>query len=227
MTLANSRSATSAGVRGGVTGRAGDLRCAAQRVGVLDARAVGGAVAGDDCRVGEQPGHVRRGDGLAGVWAQLLQVGGEDAVGGQLALDAHRGRDVGEPQQVVEVGQREDQLTEHAVGAVDEGEALLLGQRDGGQAVLGEGLRGRLDHLAGSGPHVPLADHRQCHVRQRGQITGAAEAAVLVHHRRQPGRDQVRVGLRGVTANPGAPAGQGRESQQHHRADDLALDLGA
>ncbi len=44
------------------------------------------------------------------------------------ALDAHRGGDVGDLEQVTQVVDGEHEHAEHAVGAVDEGEALLLGE---------------------------------------------------------------------------------------------------
>ena len=74
---------------------------------------------GNDRRTRQHPGDVRRGKGLPGVWSQPLQIVGEDPVGAELALDAHRRRDIGEPEQAVKVGEREHQLTEHSVGAVD------------------------------------------------------------------------------------------------------------
>ena len=72
-----------------------------------------------------------------GVRAQALQVGGEDGVGAEQGLDAHRGGDVGRGQQDVEVVQRQHEHAEHAVRAVDEGEALLLGERDRREPRLG------------------------------------------------------------------------------------------
>ena len=120
--------ATHARVRDRVARRAGDLRCAAHRVRVLDVGAVRPGVRGDDRRVGEQRAHVRGGDGLPGVRTQRLQVGGEHTRGAEHGLDAHRRGDVGCAQQQVEVVAGEQQLAEHAVGAVDEGQTLLLGE---------------------------------------------------------------------------------------------------
>jgi hypothetical protein len=65
----------------------------------------------------------------------------ENPVGAEQAFDAHRRRDVGQHEQPVEVGQCEDQLSEHAVGAVDEGEALLLDEDDRFNAMRGKSLR--------------------------------------------------------------------------------------
>ncbi len=130
------------GVVDGVPGGAVHLRRAAQRVGVLHAVAVRPAVARDDAGVREQPRQVGRGGRLSRVRAQRLQVGGEDPVGRELRLDAHRGRDVGGLEKHPQVGDREDEHAEHPVGAVDERQPLLglqldrrqagLAQRDGG-----------------------------------------------------------------------------------------------
>ena len=165
-------------------------------------------------------------DGLAGVRPQLLQIGGEHPVGAELSLDAHRRGDIGQPEQVVQVGQREHQLAEHAVGAVDERQPLLLGEGDRGQAVRAQRVGGRLQ-FAVAGAHLPLPHDRERDVRQRREITRTAEASVLVDHRRQARRQQVGVGLGGFAAHAGPTAGQRRQPQQHHRAHHLALDLGA
>ena len=77
-----------------------------------------------------------------------------------------------------------------------------------------------------AGPHLPLPHDCQRDVRQRGQIAGATQAAVLVDDRSQPRRQQVGVRLGGFAAHPGAPAGERRQPQQHHRAHDLAFDFG-
>jgi hypothetical protein len=117
-----------------VAGRSMDLRRAAERVGVLDAVAVGAPVAGDDAGVGEDPPEVLRRGGLAGVGPQGLEVGGEDPVGAELGLDRHGGRDVRRTQDRAEVGDGHHQHAEHAVGAVDEGEPLLGGELHGLEA---------------------------------------------------------------------------------------------
>ena len=182
-------------------------------------------MAGDDRRIREQPTDVgRRGD-LARVRAQLLQVGGEHPVGAQLSLDAHGRGDIGQPQQAVQVRQGEHQLAEHAVGAVDQGQPFLLREGDGRQAVRVQGVGGGHQPIGGVA-HVSFAHHRQGDVGQWGQIPGAAQAAVLVDHRRESGRQQVGVGLRRLPADPGAAAGQRGEPQEHHGANHLALDLG-
>ncbi len=103
---------------------------------------------------------------------------------------------------------------------------FLLGQDHRLEAVRAQRLRGG-NELAVGGADVPLAHDGERDVRQRGEVPGTAEAAVLVDHRRQSCREQSRVGLGELGTHPGAAGGQGREPQQHHRADDLALDLGS
>ena len=212
-------------MRRGIARGARDLRCAAKRVGILDQGAVRSTVARDDRRAGEDPFHVRGRDGLAGLGPQCLQMRREHLVGAEQAFDAHRRGDIGQHQQTVEVGQRQDQLPEHAVGAVDEGEALLLGEDDRFQAVRGK--RFRCGHqLAVHGSDVSLAHDGQRHMRKRREISGTAEAAVLVDNRRESSRQQFRIGLGDLGADAGPAGGQGRQPQQHHRADHLAFHLG-
>ena len=144
----------------------------------------------------------------------------------ELALDRHRGSDVGRTQQPAQVGDGHDQHAEHAVGAVDEGEPLLGGQLDRREPGRGERLGGR-HQRAGRVADRALAHQRERAVGQRRQVAGAAERAVLVHHRRDAVRDQVGQQLRGLAAYAGVPGRQRREPQQHQRPDHLALHLGA
>ena len=83
-----------------------------------------------------------------------------------------------------EVGQRHHEHPEHPVGAVDQREALL-----GDELDRGRGRRPRAPRAAGiryavGVAHLALADQRQRAVRERGEVAGAAERAVLVDHRR-------------------------------------------
>ena len=75
-------------------------------------------------------------------------------------------------------------MTEHAVGAVDEGKALLLGEDDRFQAMRAQSCRGR-HKLAFGGAYLSFAHDRECDVGEGREITGAAEAAVLLYDRCQ------------------------------------------
>ena len=145
---------------------------------------------------------------LARLRPQRLQVGGEDRVGAEQRLDAHRRRDVGGAQQEVEVVGGQQQHAEHAVGAVDQREALLLGQLHGRDAGRGQRL-GRRARRTGRVAHVALAHQRQRAVGQRGEVAGAAEGAVLAHDRRDAGVEQRGVGLGDDRPHAGAAGGQG------------------
>ncbi len=73
---------------------------------------------------------------------------------------------------------------------------------------------------------VALAHRRERDVGKRGKVAGAAEAAVLADDRGQAGVQQGDVGLCDDRADPGAPGGERRQSQQHGGAHHLAFDLG-
>jgi hypothetical protein len=195
------------GVVDGVAQPAGDLRGAAQRVGVLDAGVLRRVVRGDDGRAGQHPPHVRRGRALARLGSQHVQVGGERLVGAEQGLDAHRCGDVGDGREHPQVGEREQQHAEHAVGAVDEREALLGLQRHRLDAVLGEDLAGG---SAGAGGVVDLAlaQQRQRDGRQGREVAGAPERAVLVHDRRDAGVEQRRERVGDDRADAGVPGGE-------------------
>jgi hypothetical protein len=206
----------------GVARRAGDHRRAAQAVGVLDA-VVAVAVAGDDRGAGEDLAQVGGAGGLAGLRAQRDEVLGEDAVGAQQALDGHRGGDVGGREQVVQVGQGEDQHPQHAVGAVDERQALLGLEGQRRDAGLAEGLGGRAGDAVGV-DDLALADQRERAVGQRREVARGAERAVLAHHRGDAGVEQREDRLGDDRPRARVAHRQGACAQQHHRAHDLALD---
>ena len=141
-------------------------------------------------------------------------------------LQGEGGGDVGGLVEHVQVGEGHDQHAEHAVGAVEKGEALLLAQLDGRDAVLGEQLTG--------GPHDPvgalrvaLAHERQGAVGERREVAGAAEGAVLVDDGRDPGVEHVGHGLRDLGPHAGVAGADGLQPQEHQRADDLPLDARA
>ena len=164
--------------------------------------------------------------GLPGLGPQAVQVGGEDVVGAEQPLDRHGRGDVGDHEQLVQVVDGEAQHPEHAVGAVDEGQALLLLQLDGPDAGRGQGVGRRHPLAVGVADHA-LAHQGECAVRQRGEVAGAAERAVLVHHGRDAGVEHRDVGRQGLLADAGAPGREGGDAQQHEGAHDLALDLRA
>ncbi len=60
---------------------------------------------------------------------------------------------------------------------------------------------------------------------KRGQVAGAAEAAVLVYDGRQSGVEHGDVGPQSLLPDPGAARGEGGDPQQHESAHYLALDL--
>ncbi len=183
-------------------------------------------MAGDDPGVREQPPQVRRTRGLTGMGAQRLQVRGEHRVGPHQRLHAHRGGDVRGAQQHLQVVAGQHQHPEHAVGAVDQREPLLLPQRhrlDPGRDQRVPGRPAQASRVA----HHALAGQRQGAGRQRRQVARAAQRAVLRDDGRDPGREQRGVPAGGAEPDARPTGRQGREPQQLHGADDLPLDLGA
>jgi hypothetical protein len=183
-------------------------------------------VAGHHPASGEQGPQVGRRVGLARVRAQGLEVVGEHGVRAQQRLDAHGRGDVGRREEPAEVGEGQHQHAEHAVGAVDQRQALLLGQLDRRDPVGGQRLGG-VPESPGAVADLSLAHERQRHRRQRGQVAGASEGPVLVHDRREARVEHRGVGLRRLHPDAGASGGERREPEQHEGAHDLALHLRA
>ncbi len=100
--------------------------------------------------------------------------------------------------------------------------ARVIGSQTGRRQRLGRRLP-----FAGRSSDDAFAHQGQGAVRQRGQVTGAAEAAVLGDDRGDLGVEQVHVRgerLRPYTRTSG---GQGGDSQQHEGSNDLRLHLGS
>ena len=141
-------------------------------------------------------------------------------------LHAHRRGDVRGAQQQPQVVAGQHEHAEHAVGAVDQRQALLLGQHHRldpgrGQRV---GRRRAAPRRRSRTVPSPVTASAQCASGARSP--GAAQRAVLAHHRGDPGGDQRRVGPGGLQPDPGAAGGQRGQPQQHHRPHHLALHLG-
>ena len=102
----------------------------------------------------------------------------------------------------------------------------LAASCDRRQSGRGQRVGGR-HQGAGRVPDLTLAHQRQRAVGQRREVTGAAERAVLPHHRRDAVAEQVGEQLRGRRPDAGVPGGQRGEPEQHQPTDHLALDLGA
>ena len=187
----SSAPATALGVRERVARGAVHLRRAAQRVGVLHA-VVAVAVAGDDRRAGEQRAQVRGAGRLAGLRAQRDR-----------GPRRRRGRCRAAPRptsprrrrptrsSASRSCEREQQHAEHAVGAVDQREALL------GAAASSGSMPGRAraprppgaaSPSASSTSPSPISTSAQCASGARSPL--APERAVLGHDRRDAGVEQ-------------------------------------
>jgi hypothetical protein len=155
---------------------------------------------------------------------QRLQVRGEHPVGREQPLHRHRGGDVGGPQQHAEVVNGQHEHPQHAVGAVDQRETLLGRELDRSQPDLRQYVRRGPQHALGIA-HVPLTGQREGAVCQWGQVTGAAQAAVLRHDRRDAGAQQRGQRLCRLDPDTGTARGQGGQAQQHERPHNFCLDL--
>ena len=174
------------GVRGGVAGGTVHDGRAAQRVGVLHAGAFGALMAGHDRRSSQQFADVARGQRLARLRAQRLQISGEHLVGAKQPFHAERGGEVCGLQQLGQIVQGKREHAEHAIGSVDEGQAFLFAEVE--RLDAGGGQRLRCGHeLAGGIAHLSLADAGQRHVAQRREVSRAAKRAVFAYHRGDAG----------------------------------------
>jgi hypothetical protein len=160
------------------------------------------------------------------VRPQALQVRRERRVGTEQRLDTHGRRHVGVAQQPAQIVAGEHQHPEHAVGAVDQREPLLLGQDDRLDPGGGQRVGGGPQHPVGVA-HLALTGQGQRAVRERREVPRATQRPVLRHHRGDPGVEYGRVRTGGLRPDAGPPGRERREPQQHQRAHHLPLDLRA
>jgi hypothetical protein len=92
------------------------------------------------------------------------------------------------------------QHAEHAVGAVDERQPLLLGEPYRREASVRQGLPGRTERTGGV-DDLALAHQRERGVREGREVTGASERTVLADHRGDAGVQHRRVRADGVDAD--------------------------
>ena len=145
----------------------------------------------------------------------MLQVIVKHAQAAAKSLHRHGGGNIGDLSQTREVMNSQAQHAQHAVGAVDQRQALFFFQHQGFNAMIGQGVGGGDDGAVGTHTHKSLAHERQGAVRQWGQIPRAAQRPVLMHHRSNSGVEHGSVGGRHHWAHTRAARGQGGQAQQH------------
>ncbi len=149
-------------------------------------------------------------------------LGREHHVGAEQRFDAHRRGDVGDSEQAAHVVTRERQHAQHAVGAVDEREPLLRLEDDGLDLGLGKDRAGPdtlpVDH------DLAFAEQDERDMRERREVTTAAERTVLGHPRRDARREKIEQPVGEQRSGAAASHREGARSQQHHRPHDLGLD---
>ena len=162
---------------------------------------------------------ISRSIGLARMRAQLLQVIREDHEGTQQAFHGHGGGNIGGLCGRAQISNGQAELPQHAIGAVNKRESLLLTQLQRLDAGRGQGVACVLELAVDA--HLALTQQRQRAVSQRRQIAGAAQRAILAHHRNDASVQRLGIGFYHHGAHAGAASAQGGQAQQHQCADDF------
>ena len=204
------------------------LRRAAQRVGVLHAGALRAAVAGHDrrCRRAAPAGWPpsRPDPGAAAARCRSAANTASVPSSASTLIAAATSAVVSSRRRSASAS---TQHAEHAVGAVDQRQALLLGQLHRLDAVRRAARRrpARRTPSASRTSPSPMSasatDESGARSPEQPSEPYSWTTGVM------PGVEHRGVGPGGLRADAGAPGGQRREPQQHQRAHDLALDLGA
>ena len=163
-----------------VADRPVDLRHAAQRVRVLDLvrRRV---VAALELAPAEDVAELGRDRDLSRMGSRQLIGGGVGDVRPEQGLDAHRRDHRGGPRQAVGIGEQQRPDRAHQLRPVEERQALLGLELHRLESHLAEGQQRRHDRPAEL--DGTLADDRQREVRERREVPGRADAALLRHDR--------------------------------------------
>ena len=193
-----------------------DLGDAADGVGVLDAKILGGLRRGAVLQQeADVPGH----QALAPLGPQGVDAGIESGGKGGQCLHGHGGGDVGQLRPPIEVVPDQGADGGHALGAVDEGQSLL------GQQVIGGDARPR--HGFGAGEPLPLvpgfapADEHQGHMGQRRKIAGGPQGPLPGHHGGHALVEHFDETLDEFPPDAGVALHQGVGPKEHHGPDDL------
>ena len=155
------------------------------------------------------------------MWPQYLKVGCECPVGGQEALDRERRHDVGVGEEVLGIVYREAEHPEDSIGAVGEGQALLLSQHHGRDSLLLQDIGSWRGPPVGD--HLALTHENQPHVGQRGQIPARSEGSVLRHPWNDSGIQQPDETLGDDRPSAREPERQSSRPQEHHGPDRLGF----
>ncbi len=198
-----------------------DLGGAAQGVGVLDGM-VGRAVAGHDLRARQQTAEIGRAPPLAGMGTEGVELGPVGGVGAEEPLDGDGAGHVGGGGQPVEVGQGQAEVGQHALGAVEERQALLGLQHHRLEPGAGQPVGARQPPAVGV-DDLPRPGEDRPHMGQGRQVTGGAEAPEFGHHRSEAGREEGDQPVDQHRPGAGEAGGQRPSPEQHHRPDDLPL----
>ena len=191
-----------------------DLGDAADGVGILDPEVLGsfrrGAVLQEQADVF---GH----QALALLGADGVDAGVEGGKEGGEGLHGHGGGDVGQLGPPIQVVPHQGADGGHALGAVDEGQALLGQQMVGLDAGPRHGLGpGELLPLI---PGFPPAQDHQGHMGQRRQIARRAQGALAGHHGGHALVEHVQQALDELPADAGVALDQSVGPQEHHGPD--------
>ena len=116
------------------------------------------------------------------------------------------------------------QHAQHAIGAVDERQPLLRSELQRVETEFTENHK-TVDELTVGAANATLSDDGEGAVRERCQVTRAAEGSVLVHDGGDLGVEEGHVTIRDLFTNAGAPSCEGLQAKEHQHPDDLSLHL--
>jgi len=108
-------------------------------IGILDARVVL-SVVGNDLRIFEEEAQGFSDFFLAGLVANLVEAGIEEAIGGAAGVDCHSSGTEGGLEQSTKVAEGEGADGVHEVSAVDEGKSFFGFEGERGEVFEGEGF---------------------------------------------------------------------------------------
>ncbi len=157
-----------------------------------------------------------------------MELREEYLVSAEQCLDAQRCGDIRRRKQQTDVGNGHQEHAEHAFGAVDEGQALFLRQRDRLDTVLREQLSDR--RLASGSVQFAVgtrcfafAHEDQRAMGQRREVAGATQRTELADQRGDAGVEDVHHGLQDHGPDACAAGGQGLGAEEHDAADHFAF----
>ncbi len=207
-----------AGLNDGVANGTVHLRSATEGVGVLNARVlIGSAVGFANGAAFIEMSEIAGGDAGTGVGTGVHDAGIESAGTAAEGVEGKSGGDVGGVYEDIGVMESEAEKSEHALRAVEEGQAFLGFEGDRSDFAAAEGFGAGKFFVLEVG--FAFADHDLSEMGERREIAGSADGTLRRNDGMNAGIEHGDEGFHDDGTNAAEALGESVGAKKHHGAD--------